>query len=89
MLSKRKKQNVIKDTRIHYTDTGSSDVQLGLLTKQIEALSSHLKKNRKDLHSRRGLLGMVAKRHKQAAYLQKNDPKRYKQVATKLGLKVK
>lgn len=89
MLTKRKKLNVIKETRVHETDTGSPEVQAALLTKQIDELANHLKKNPKDKHSRRGLLGMVASRHSALKYLQKNDSGRYAALTKKLGLKQK
>ena len=60
MLTKRKKQNVIGQTKRHDTDTGSPEVQVAILTRRIEEVSAHLDKNRKDKHSRRGLLGLVA-----------------------------
>lgn len=87
MLTKRQKQNVMKDLQIHDSDTGSADVQIGLLTKKITELSSHLKKNPKDNHSRRGLLKMVSRRKKLLAYLAKTDVKKYEKVIKKLGLK--
>ncbi|MCR4311495.1 MAG: 30S ribosomal protein S15, partial [Candidatus Taylorbacteria bacterium] len=69
MLTKTKKLKVIKETAIHDTDTGSSEVQIGLLTKKIEVLAAHLKKNNTDKHSRRGLLSMVADRQTHMKYL--------------------
>lgn len=87
MLTTRKKQNVIKTHRQHEGDTGSPEVQIGLLTKQIDELSSHLKTHKKDLHSRRGLIKMVAKRRNLLNYLQKEDEKRYDKLVKKLGLK--
>jgi len=72
---------------MHKKDTGSLEVQASILTKQIEELAKHLKKNNKDNHSRRGLLGMVAKRQKTLKYLSKDDPKRHKTLIKKLGLK--
>jgi small subunit ribosomal protein S15 len=89
MLTKRKKQNVIKEARVHDTDTGSPEVRASMLTKQIEELSGHLKKHPKDTHSRRGLIGMVAKRHTALKYLQKKNPQRYAAITKKLGLKQK
>ncbi|MDO8575491.1 MAG: 30S ribosomal protein S15 [bacterium] len=89
MISKTKKAKVIKETSIHDKDTGSSDVQIGILTKRIEELTSHLKKHAKDNHSRRGLLGLVADRQSHINYLFKKDPKRYNVVAKKLELKKK
>ncbi len=87
MLTKRKKENAIKDVRRHNTDTGSPEAQVGILTKQIEELSKHLKKNAKDFHSRRGLLQMVADRRTHLKYLEKNDEKAYKSLIKKMGLK--
>ncbi|BCX15869.1 MAG: 30S ribosomal protein S15 [Candidatus Parcubacteria bacterium] len=87
MLTSRKKQNIIKELRVHETDTGSAQVQIGLLTKQIEELAKHLKAHPKDNSSRRGLLKMVSKRRKLLDYLEKNDPKAYAKVIKKLGLK--
>lgn len=87
MLTPRKKANVIKETAVHAKDTGSADVQIAILTKRIEELTSHLKKHKKDNHSRRGLLGMVADRQTHLIYLKKNSPKRYSSVIKKLSLK--
>ncbi len=87
MLTKRKKENAIKEVKRHDTDTGSPEVQVALLTKQIDELSKHLKKNKKDFHSRRGLLQMVADRRKHLKYLEKKDEKGYKSVIKKLDLK--
>jgi len=87
MLVKSKKHRVVKIARVHDTDTGSSEVQIAILTKRIEELSKHLKKNTKDKHSRRGLLGLVAKRQKQMNYLLKKDPKKFNSSMKKLGLK--
>lgn len=88
MLTKRKKENAIKGVRLHDTDTGSPDVQIAILSRRIEELASHLKGNHKDKHSRRGLLQMVAQRHKLIGYLKKKSVKRYRAVAKKAGLKV-
>ena len=87
MISKTKKSKIIKETRIHDKDTGSPEVQISILTKRIEELASHLKKNNKDNHSRRGLLAMVADRQAHMKYLDKKDPKRAKEIAKKLGLR--
>ena len=87
MLTKRKKENAIKDVRRHDADTGSPEAQVAILTKQIEELSKHLKKNAKDFHSRRGLLQMVADRRTHLKYLEKNDEKAYKSLIKKMGLK--
>lgn len=87
MLTKRKKQIAIKSVRIHDKDTGSPEVQIALLTKKINDLASHLKSHHKDRHSRRGLLQMVADRHKLVRYLKRKGEERYKAVAKKAGLK--
>lgn len=78
---------ILKEHGVHETDTGSAAVQIGLLTKQIEELTGHLKKHPKDNHSRRGLLQMVGKRRRLLAYLEKSDNKTYNSVVKKLGLK--
>ena len=83
MLTSRKKQNIIKETRAHETDTGSTKVQISLLNKQIDELVKHLKKNPKDVHSRRGLLKMVGKRRRLLKYLENTDPKSFKDLEKK------
>ncbi len=87
MLTTRKKATVVKNVARHDTDTGSPDVQVALLSKQIDELAKHLKKNKKDFHSRRGLLQMVADRRTHLRYLETNDKRRYNAVIKKLGLK--
>lgn len=87
MLTTRKKQNIIKEFKTSEKDTGSSEVQVALLTKQITELTDHLKKHRKDNHSRRGLLKMVGKRKKLLDYLSKKNPKGYSAIIKKLELK--
>lgn len=89
MLSTIKKTKVIKNTAVHGTDTGSPEVQIGLLTAKIEELAKHLKTHDKDKHSRRGLLAMVADRQTHMKYLSKKHPKRYSEIAKKLDLKKK
>lgn len=75
MLATKKKHTVIKKAQVHDTDTGSSAVQIALLTERIEALAKHLKKNAKDNHSRRGLLKMVADRRVHQKYVDKQSKK--------------
>ncbi len=87
MLTKRVKTAVVKDAARHDTDTGSADVQVAILTRKITELTAHLKKNKKDFHSRRGLLQMVADRRTHLRYLEKNDKRRYGTLIKKLGLK--
>lgn len=87
MLTTKKKAAVVKDSGRHATDTGSPEVQVALLSKQIDELAKHLKKNPKDFHSRRGLLQMVADRRSHLRYLEDNDKRKYNAVVKKLGLK--
>ena len=87
MLKKETKTKLIKEHAIHEKDTGSSDVQIALLSKEIDALVLHLKDHPKDLHSKRGLIRMVIKRKKLLAYLAQEDEKRYKDIIKKMGLK--
>ncbi len=82
-----RKDKIIKKYKLHKEDTGSPEVQIALFTEKIDELSKHLKKNRKDNHSRRGLLGMVSKRKRLMSYLKRIDEKRYVSIAKKLGLK--
>jgi len=87
MLTKRKKANALKKTQLHEGDTGSSQAQVAILSKRIDELASHLKKNHKDNHSRRGLLQMVANRRKHLKYLEGQDVKAYGKLIKVLGLK--
>ncbi len=87
MIKTNKKSKIIKEFKTHDKDTGSSEVQIAILTEGIAELAKHLKKHPKDNHSRRGLLGMVAKRKKLLDYLKTEDEKRYKKTIKKLGLK--
>ena len=87
MLTKTKKSKIIKDVQVHEGDTGSPEVQIAILSKRIDELASHLKKNPKDNHSRRGLLQMVADRKAQMKYLEKKSIRRYNALTKKLGLK--
>ncbi|HEX7651553.1 MAG TPA: 30S ribosomal protein S15 [Candidatus Paceibacterota bacterium] len=87
MLTTKKKANVIKTAARHEKDTGSADVQVAILTRRIDDLTKHLRKNAKDIHSRRGLLQMVADRRSHLRYLENNDKRRYNAVIKKLGLK--
>ena len=86
MLTKTKKAKVIKKTQLHDTDTGSAAVQVAILSERIVELTTHLKKNKKDNHSRRGLLQMVADRRSHLKYLEKKDPKVHKKLVKELSL---
>jgi len=87
MLPTKKKQKIIGEYKIHEKDTGSPEVQVALLSEQIEQLAKHLKKNSKDNHSRLGLLKMVAERKALMNYLAKKNKKRYQELTKRLGLK--
>ncbi|MDO8497888.1 MAG: 30S ribosomal protein S15 [bacterium] len=81
------KQKIIEEFAQKKGDTGSPEVQVALLTQKITRLSGHLEENKKDNHSRRGLLKVIAKRRRILNYLQKLDGKRHKQLTGKLSLK--
>ena len=86
-LEKEDKTNLIVDYQVHGTDTGSTDVQVALLTERINHLTEHLRTNPKDHHSRRGLLMMVGKRRRLLRYLESSDLDRYRKVVADLGLR--
>ena len=86
-MDKELKQSIITENRVHDTDTGSPEVQIAILTNRINNLNEHLKVNKKDFHSRRGLLMMVGKRRGLLNYLQKKDIERYRAIIAKLGLR--
>ena len=83
-LTTEEKKTTINKYGIHEGDTGSPEVQIALLTSQIEKLSEHLKDNKKDNHSRRGLLQMVGKRRRLIQYLKDNEVERYNELSKKL-----
>lgn len=87
MLTARKKATAIKNVQIHGTDTGSPEVQVSLLSKKITELTNHLKEHKKDNHSRRGLIQMVADRRTHLKYLEASSKTRYNALVKKLGLK--
>ena len=86
-MTKERKQEVINAFKREANDTGSSEVQIALLTERINELTEHLKVHKKDNHSRRGLLKMVGQRRNMLNYLQKKDEERYKVLVEKLGLR--
>lgn len=86
-LTKAKKEKVINQFRVHKKDTGSSEVQIALLTERINSLAEHFKAYKKDHHSRRGLLMMVSQRRRLLDYLKKKNIGRYRTVIEKLGLR--
>ncbi|SHH36585.1 30S ribosomal protein S15 [Thermosipho atlanticus] len=81
------KKEIIKEFQIHEGDTGSTEVQIALLTARIRHLTEHLKKHPKDFHSRRGLMKLVGRRRKILKYLRNKNPEAYKTVIQKLGLR--
>jgi len=87
MITSEEKQKVITDFEVHKGDTGSPEVQIALLTKRIDELTEHLKIHRKDHSSRRGLLKMVGQRSALLKYISKREPKRYRQIISRLGLR--
>jgi small subunit ribosomal protein S15 len=87
MLKPIEKTEIIKKHKLHQLDTGSPEVQIALLCEEIKRLLSHLKKNPKDVHSRRGLLKMVAKRRKLLNYLKEHSVRKYNSILKKTGLK--
>lgn len=86
-LSTDKKQDIIKSFQMHENDTGSPEVQIAILTERINYLNEHLKANKKDHHSRRGLLKMVGQRRSLLEYLKKSDFDRYRNIVNRLGLR--
>ncbi len=89
MLTTAQKADITKDVKRHDTDSGSPEYQIAIATVRIKKLTAHLKKNKQDFHSRRGLLKLVAKRKRNLDYLFRNDIKVYKEITKKLGLKSK
>ncbi|MCD4787846.1 MAG: 30S ribosomal protein S15 [Desulfobacterales bacterium] len=81
------KKELIEQYKLHETDTGSPEVQIGLLTHRISYLTEHLKVHKKDHHSRRGLLILVGRRRKLLNYVKNNDVKRYRTIIADLGLR--
>lgn len=88
MLDKKIKQKIIDKFKIHKTDTGSSQVQIAILTEEIKQLAEHLKQHKHDHSSRRGLLKKVGERRRLLKYLQKEDDKAFKDLAVQLKLKI-
>ena len=86
-MFKEVKTELITKYQLHEGDTGSSEVQIAILTERINHLNGHLKTHKKDHHSRRGLLIMVGARRGLLNYLQKNDIERYRAIIEKLGLR--
>ena len=88
-LTVEEKEEIIVNSRIHETDVGSPEVQVSILTARINQLTEHLKVNKHDLHSHRGLLMLVGQRRRLLAYLGKKSPERYRTLIARLGLRAK
>jgi small subunit ribosomal protein S15 len=86
-LDKEKKGAIISDYKLHEGDTGSSEVQVALLTERINQLAEHLKAHPHDQHTRRGLLKLIGQRRRLLAYISKTDVKSYRSLIAKLGLR--
>lgn len=87
MIKKEKKEQLIEEYKVHEADTGSTEVQVAILTARIRELTDHMRIHKKDFHSRRGLLIMVGKRRKLLQYLKKRDFARYETLIQRLGLR--
>ncbi len=86
-LTVEQKGEIIANSHVHETDTGSPEVQVSILTERINQLTEHLKIHKHDLHSRRGLMLMVGRRRRLLAYLSKKSPDRYRALIARLGLR--
>ncbi|WP_414046580.1 30S ribosomal protein S15 [Macrococcus equi] len=86
-ITQERKNEIIAEYRVHETDTGSPEVQIAVLTAEINALNEHLRTHKKDHHSRRGLLKMVGRRKNLLTYLRENDVQRYRELIKSLGLR--
>ncbi|MDN7241236.1 30S ribosomal protein S15 [Planococcus sp. N028] len=86
-ITQERKNELINEFKVHDTDTGSADIQIAILTEDINNLNEHLRTHKKDHHSRRGLFKMVGRRRNLLKYLRENDVQRYRELITKLGLR--
>jgi small subunit ribosomal protein S15 len=88
MLDKKKKQRIIEKYKTHKSDTGSTEVQVAILTEEVKELTKHLREHKKDFSSRRGLLAKVSLRHRLLRYLEREDEKRFVKLVKVLKLKI-
>ena len=86
-LTQQRKQELISEYQVHETDTGSSDLQVAMLTERINKLTEHLKKNKHDHASRRGLLKMIGRRKRLLSYINNKDSERYQALIKRLGIR--
>lgn len=87
VIVKDKKKQIINDYKINARDTGSSEVQIAILTERINTLGEHFKQHKKDVNSRRGLLSLVGRRRRLLNYLKHKDTKKYEELLDKLSLR--
>lgn len=86
-ITKERKSEIIEEFKTHENDTGSTEVQIAVLTEEITTLNEHLREHKRDHHSRRGLLKMVGRRRNLLNYLRKNNVTSYRELINKLGLR--
>ncbi|MER2237995.1 MAG: 30S ribosomal protein S15, partial [Psychrobacillus sp.] len=84
-ITQERKNELISEYRTHESDTGSADIQIAILTEEINSLNEHLRTHKKDHHSRRGLFKMVGRRRNLLKYLRENEVQRYRELIAKLG----
>jgi small subunit ribosomal protein S15 len=87
LLTKDRKDELVREFAVHEGDTGSPEVQVAILTERIKYLTTHLRANKHDYHTRRGLLMLVGQRRRQLRYLNNRDVNRYREVIARLGLR--
>jgi small subunit ribosomal protein S15 len=87
LITTQRKSELVAEHRTHETDTGSSEVQVAILTERIKQLTEHFQTHKKDHHSRRGLLKLVSQRRRLLDYVRKSDPQRYQALISRLGLR--
>ncbi|RJQ20010.1 MAG: 30S ribosomal protein S15 [Nitrospiraceae bacterium] len=86
-LAKEQKETIIKEHKVHESDTGSPEVQIALISERLNSLTTHFQTHKKDHHSRRGLLKLVGQRRRLLGYLKENNKDRYEKLIRKLGLR--
>ena len=86
-MTQERKNELIAEFKTHASDTGSADIQIAILTEEINNLNRHLSTHKKDHHSRRGLMKMIGRRRKLLKYLRENEVQRYRDLINKLGLR--
>jgi small subunit ribosomal protein S15 len=86
-ITQERKNELISEFKTHENDTGSADIQIAILTEEINNLNQHLSTHKKDHHSRRGLMKMIGRRRKLLKYMRDNEVQRYRDLIAKLGLR--